>query len=89
MMIGVAALLVWVGIGFSVAANAGSATHYQPTDALGACGRPKQNNDLVVALSPFEFAGGANCWRRMGVNYRGRIINVTIVDMCTGSSRGS
>ncbi len=42
-------------------------TWYQPGGAYGACGSINQNSDFVAALSPSEYAGGANCWRRIGV----------------------
>ena len=44
------------------------ATYYFPDGRFGACGAPSQNTDLVVALSPDQYAGGANCWRHIGVH---------------------
>ncbi|TFK83773.1 hypothetical protein K466DRAFT_554535 [Polyporus arcularius HHB13444] len=68
--------------------NANKVTWYQPGGAYGACGSINQNSDFVVALSPSEYAGGANCWRRIGVQYQGRSVDVTVVDLCPGCEAG-
>ena len=44
------------------------ATYYYPNGGLGACGSPIQNTDYIVALSPDQYAGGANCYRHIGVH---------------------
>ncbi|RDX44877.1 barwin-like endoglucanase, partial [Lentinus brumalis] len=66
----------------------GTATYYQPNGGFGACGAPSQNSDFVVALSPSEYAGGANCWRHIGVRYKGKFVDVTVVDECPGCEPG-
>ncbi len=45
-----------------------AATYYYPNGGYGACGAPLQNTDFIVALSADQYAGGANCWRHIGVN---------------------
>ncbi|KAI0745534.1 RlpA-like double-psi beta-barrel-protein domain-containing protein-containing protein [Earliella scabrosa] len=65
------------------------ATYYFPNGGIGACGAPSQNTDLVVALSPNQYAGGANCWRHIGVHYQGRFVDATVVDLCPSCPSGS
>ncbi|KAI0718969.1 riboflavine-aldehyde-forming enzyme [Cerioporus squamosus] len=60
-------ILALVSAAFTLGVHAGTATYYQPNGGFGACGAPSQNSDFVVALSPSEYAGGANCWRHIGV----------------------
>lgn len=35
---------------------------------LGSCGVTRQDSDLVVSLSPTDYAGGANCGRAINVH---------------------
>ncbi|TFK82180.1 hypothetical protein K466DRAFT_603890 [Polyporus arcularius HHB13444] len=69
--------------------NYGDATYYYPNGGYGACGAPLQNTDFIVALSADQYAGGANCWRHIGVNYQGQWVDATIGDLCPGCSSGS
>ncbi|RPD63955.1 barwin-like endoglucanase [Lentinus tigrinus ALCF2SS1-7] len=73
---------------FALGASANEATWYQPGGAYGACGSINQNSDLVAALSPSEYASGANCYRRMRVGYQNKFVDVTIVDLCPSCAVG-
>ncbi|KAJ8469780.1 hypothetical protein ONZ45_g16779 [Pleurotus djamor] len=66
----------------TVNALGGDATFFQP--GLGACGANSLSTDLIVALSPSQFAGGANCFKHIKVNFNGRQIDATVVDLCPG-----
>ncbi|KAI0768764.1 RlpA-like double-psi beta-barrel-protein domain-containing protein-containing protein [Trametes elegans] len=61
-----------------------TATYYYPDGAIGACGARSSSSDLVVALNPDAFNGGHNCWRRVGINYNGKYVEATTVDLCPG-----
>ncbi|KAG9217804.1 hypothetical protein CCMSSC00406_0005174 [Pleurotus cornucopiae] len=65
----------------------GYSTFFAP--GLGACGAVSQPTDLIVALSPAQFAGGANCFRHIGINYGGKFIDATVVDLCPGCAGDS
>ncbi|KAI0779649.1 RlpA-like double-psi beta-barrel-protein domain-containing protein-containing protein [Fomes fomentarius] len=67
----------------------GDATWYTPNGGIGACGAPNQNTDFVVALSADQYAGGANCWRHIGIHYQDRFVDATVVDLCPGCASGS
>ncbi|EJF65164.1 RlpA-like double-psi beta-barrel-protein domain-containing protein-containing protein [Dichomitus squalens] len=69
-------------------ATTGEATYYLPAGGYGACGRQLQNSDFVVALSPSEYASGANCFRSMSVQYQGRSVEVTVADLCPSCAVG-
>ncbi|KAI0356135.1 hypothetical protein OH77DRAFT_1423728 [Trametes cingulata] len=73
----------------SVQAFTGDATYYTPDNNFGACGARSQNSDLVVALSADQYAGGSNCFRHIGVNYQGKFVDATVVDLCPGCGSGS
>ncbi|KAI0745528.1 RlpA-like double-psi beta-barrel-protein domain-containing protein-containing protein [Earliella scabrosa] len=81
-------LFAFVATAFAVGANAATATYYLPSGAFGACGTQHQNFELVAALSPPEYAAGANCGRRIRVSYQGRSVDVTVVDLCPGCQSG-
>ncbi|KAK0221099.1 RlpA-like double-psi beta-barrel-protein domain-containing protein-containing protein [Armillaria nabsnona] len=49
-----------------------------------ACGAPMQNSDHIVALSSNRYAGGAHCWKHIGVHYKGKFVDATIADLCPG-----
>ncbi|KAL0945409.1 hypothetical protein HGRIS_000901 [Hohenbuehelia grisea] len=66
----------------SAAAFGGDATYYYT--GLGACGAYSQNSDFIVALPPSQYNNGANCWRHIKVQYQGRTIDATVVDLCPG-----
>ncbi|KAI0779647.1 riboflavin-aldehyde forming enzyme [Fomes fomentarius] len=85
----IAAYLAVVAVGAAPATYFGDATYYIPNGGLGACGTPIQNTDFAVALSPDLYAGGANCGRRMGVNYQGLFVSATVADLCPGCGSGS
>ncbi|KAM5530382.1 hypothetical protein V8D89_015943 [Ganoderma adspersum] len=72
----------------SAQAFSGDATWYIPDGRPGACGTPIQNNDLAVALSSAQYAGGSNCFRRVQVNYQGRSVNATVMDLCAACVSG-
>ncbi|KAI0743745.1 RlpA-like double-psi beta-barrel-protein domain-containing protein-containing protein [Daedaleopsis nitida] len=72
----------------AVGANASTATWYLPAGAYGACGNQNQNSDFVAALSPTEYASGANCGRRIAVHYQGRTVDVTVADLCPSCAVG-
>ncbi|KAF4588722.1 hypothetical protein EYR40_010276 [Pleurotus pulmonarius] len=76
-------------LALSTTANAlaGDATFFAP--GLGACGAFSQSIDLIVALSPAQFAGGANCFRHIGINYGGKFVDATVVDLCPGCAGDS
>ncbi|PBK66769.1 hypothetical protein ARMSODRAFT_939053 [Armillaria solidipes] len=67
-----------------VNALTGDATWYDPNGNFGACGAPMQNSDHIVALSSDQYAGGAHCWKHIGVNYNGKFVDATIGDLCPG-----
>ncbi|KAK7033919.1 hypothetical protein VNI00_012543 [Paramarasmius palmivorus] len=62
----------------------GDATWYQPNGGYGACGAPSKNSDLVVALPQGQYAGGKKCWKHLGVHYKDKYVDVTVVDLCPG-----
>ncbi|OBZ68318.1 Papain inhibitor [Grifola frondosa] len=68
-------------------AYSGQATYFEP--GLGACGAYSQPTDLIVALSPSEYVGGAHCYQHIGVNYNGNFVDATVVDECPGCASGS
>ncbi|KAI0718967.1 RlpA-like double-psi beta-barrel-protein domain-containing protein-containing protein [Cerioporus squamosus] len=63
-------------------------TWYQPGGAYGACGSINQNSDFVAALSPSEYASGANCWRHIRVSCTNKFVDVTVVDLCPSCEQG-
>ncbi|KAI0071513.1 hypothetical protein K474DRAFT_1712396 [Panus rudis PR-1116 ss-1] len=65
----------------------GDATWFNP--ATGACGRFNTDNDLVVALSPSEYSGGARCFQNIQATYQGKSVVATVVDLCPGCGSGS
>ncbi|KAK0497554.1 RlpA-like double-psi beta-barrel-protein domain-containing protein-containing protein [Armillaria luteobubalina] len=65
-----------------VNAFTGDATYYYPNGGLGACGTPLQNSDYIVALSPDQYVGGANCGKVIRVSYEGRTVDVIVRDLC-------
>ncbi|KAI0685334.1 RlpA-like double-psi beta-barrel-protein domain-containing protein-containing protein [Cerioporus squamosus] len=67
----------------------GDATYYYPNGGLGACGSPIQNSDFAVALSSSQYSGGANCGRRINVQYQGKSVVATVRDLCPGCASGS
>ncbi|KAK0207711.1 RlpA-like double-psi beta-barrel-protein domain-containing protein-containing protein [Armillaria fumosa] len=76
-----AALVLSIGM---VNALTGEATWYTPNGGVGACGAPLQNSDHIVALSSDQYAGGAHCWKHIGVHYNGKFVDATIGDLCPG-----
>ncbi|KAK0497532.1 riboflavine-aldehyde-forming enzyme [Armillaria luteobubalina] len=62
----------------------GDATWYNPDGNFGACGAALQNSNYIVALSSDQYAGGAHCWKHIGVNYNGKFMDATIGDLCPG-----
>ncbi|KAK0488453.1 riboflavine-aldehyde-forming enzyme [Armillaria novae-zelandiae] len=79
----IAALALSIGM---VNALTGDATWYTPNGGVGACGVPLQNSGHIVALSSDQYAGGAHCWKHIGVNYNGKFVDATIGDLCPGCS---
>ncbi|PBK90507.1 hypothetical protein ARMGADRAFT_1111869 [Armillaria gallica] len=77
----IAALTLSVSL---VTALTGEATWYTPNGGVGACGAPMQNSDHIVALSSNQYAGGAHCWKYIGVHYKGKFVDATIGDLCPG-----
>ncbi|KAK0434176.1 uncharacterized protein EV420DRAFT_1654150 [Desarmillaria tabescens] len=77
----IAALALSIGV---VNALTGEATWYTPNGGVGvgACGAPMQNSDHIVALSSDQYAGGAHCWKHIGVHYKGKFVDATIGDLC-------
>ncbi|KXN85759.1 Papain inhibitor [Leucoagaricus sp. SymC.cos] len=67
-------------------AKTGDATYFFP--GLGACGLQNGNQDLIVALNPADYAGGANCGRSIVVNYQGKSVITKVVDLCPGCGAG-
>ncbi|KAI0078594.1 hypothetical protein K474DRAFT_1706323 [Panus rudis PR-1116 ss-1] len=65
----------------------GDATFFEP--GLGACGAFSSPNDLIVALSPSDYAGGSHCFRHILVNWQGRTVDATVVDLCPSCNPGS
>ncbi|KAI0645357.1 RlpA-like double-psi beta-barrel-protein domain-containing protein-containing protein [Trametes meyenii] len=65
------------------------ATFYNPNGGTGACGKPLQNSDLIVALSSAQYSGGSNCGRRIAVHYQGKSVDATVEDRCPGCGSGS
>ncbi|KAF9497325.1 riboflavine-aldehyde-forming enzyme, partial [Pleurotus eryngii] len=78
-----AAIIAMIPLALSATANAfaGDATFFAP--GLGACGAVSHSTDLIVALSPAQFAGGANCF------HGGKFIEATVVDLCPGCAGDS
>ncbi|KAI3598553.1 non-catalytic module family expn protein [Moniliophthora roreri] len=66
------------------AKTTGDATWYQPNGGFGACGARSSNSDLVVALPQGHYANGSKCWKHLGVHYRDKYVDVTVVDLCPG-----
>ncbi|KAJ8095001.1 hypothetical protein PM082_010219 [Marasmius tenuissimus] len=62
----------------------GDATWYQPNGGYGACGAKSSNSDLVVALPQGQYASGQKCWKHLDVAYKGKHVDVTVVDLCPG-----
>ncbi|KAM7198450.1 rare lipoprotein A-like double-psi beta-barrel domain containing protein [Naviculisporaceae sp. PSN 640] len=67
-------------------------TWYYP--GLGACGETHGDNDLVVAVDKTVYGTYPNpndspqCGRRLRLNYSGRSIVLTVVDMCPSCPPG-
>ncbi|PBK97589.1 hypothetical protein ARMGADRAFT_1027076 [Armillaria gallica] len=80
----IAALTLSAGM---VNAFTGNATWYLPNGRVGACGAPLQNVDDVVALSSNRYAGGVHCWKHIGVQYKGKFVDVTVGDLCPDCGR--
>ncbi|KAJ7159749.1 hypothetical protein C8R46DRAFT_852310, partial [Mycena filopes] len=60
-----------------------------PNGAVGACGVAVQNADFATALSPADFANGANCGKEAFVSsIRGASISVLVTDLCTECTSG-
>ncbi|KAI0682058.1 hypothetical protein C8T65DRAFT_597685 [Cerioporus squamosus] len=68
-----------------------TAYYYHPNGRVGACGAPVQDTDFTVALSADEYASGANGWRhiRVNLNYPGRFVGATVVDLCYDCNSGN
>ncbi|KAJ6619391.1 RlpA-like double-psi beta-barrel-protein domain-containing protein-containing protein [Mycena sp. CBHHK59/15] len=60
------------------------ATYYDPNGGFGACGNPLGNGDLVVALSPSQYASGTRCGQRINVSYNGKGVSLVVADLCPG-----
>ncbi|PMB69311.1 Allergen Asp f 7 [Beauveria bassiana] len=61
---------------------AGSFTYFYP--GLGACGGHNGNNDYIVAVSAKIFDSQRPCNRRIRAWYKGRSVDVKVVDRCAG-----
>ncbi|KAK0221143.1 riboflavine-aldehyde-forming enzyme [Armillaria nabsnona] len=72
-----------LSVGFATVLT-GEATWYTPNGGVGACGAPMQNSDHIVALSSNQYAGGAHCWKHIGMHYKGKVVDATIGDLCPG-----
>ncbi|KAJ7766199.1 hypothetical protein B0H16DRAFT_387929 [Mycena metata] len=59
-----------------------------PNGAIGACGFAIQNADFAIALSPEDFADGANCGKPAFVSNGGAEITVTVADICNECTNG-
>ncbi|KAJ7033228.1 hypothetical protein C8F04DRAFT_1002987 [Mycena alexandri] len=59
-----------------------------PNGAIGACGFAIQNADFAIALSPADFANGANCGKPAFVSNGGASITVTVADICKECTNG-
>ncbi|KAJ7246131.1 RlpA-like double-psi beta-barrel-protein domain-containing protein-containing protein [Mycena haematopus] len=62
----------------------GLATYYDPNGGTGACGKPLQNSDFIVALGTGNWASGAHCGQTVTVQYKGNSIQVVVEDLCPG-----
>ncbi|KAI0769352.1 RlpA-like double-psi beta-barrel-protein domain-containing protein-containing protein [Trametes elegans] len=71
-----------------VQAYSGDATYYYPNGGYGACGTQLQNTDYIVALNPVQYSSGANCGRRINVQYQGKSVQATVADLCPGCGSG-
>ncbi|KAH9852758.1 RlpA-like double-psi beta-barrel-protein domain-containing protein-containing protein [Lenzites betulinus] len=72
-----------------VSAFTGDGTFFNPGGAFGACGSVEQDSDFVVALSADQYAGGANCFRRVSISFQGHQVSATVEDLCPGCASGS
>ncbi|TFK45284.1 barwin-like endoglucanase [Heliocybe sulcata] len=70
-------------------ASAGSGDGTWFTPGLGACGATSASTDLIVALSPSEFASGAHCYKHITITFNGKTTDATVVDECPGCEVGS
>ncbi|CAL1698871.1 unnamed protein product [Somion occarium] len=71
----------------TASAFTGDATWFHP--GLGACGAVSVDSDLVVALSPSQYANGAHCFQHILVQVNGKSVDATVVDLCPGCASGS
>ncbi|KAF7338876.1 hypothetical protein MSAN_02210800 [Mycena sanguinolenta] len=75
----------------------GLATYYDPDGNLGACGKPLQNNDFIVALGTGHWDSGSHCGQTVNVSCayyflsppssssdKGKTIKVVAQDLCPG-----
>jgi len=56
-------------------------------DGLGNCGSINTNADHIVALSTKEYDKGNHCGKLVRVHYKGRAIDVKVVDSCPSCLR--
>ncbi|KAF8808329.1 hypothetical protein BYT27DRAFT_7164218 [Phlegmacium glaucopus] len=56
-------------------------------DGLGNCGTWNTNADHIVALSTQEYNKGSHCGNMIRVHYKGRMLDVKVVDSCPGCLR--
>ncbi|EIW62720.1 riboflavin-aldehyde forming enzyme [Trametes versicolor FP-101664 SS1] len=73
------ACFLGVAHGFSGTASFGDT-------GLGSCGVTRQDSDLVVSLSPTDYAGGANCGRAINVHFQGKTVKTVVFNECFSCS---
>ncbi|KAB5592019.1 putative effector protein [Ceratobasidium theobromae] len=67
----------------------GQATYYNTEENNGACGWYNKNNEHVIAISQGLWdetsngqGGSSSCGRTANINYQGKSVTVTVVDLC-------
>ncbi|KAI0850833.1 RlpA-like double-psi beta-barrel-protein domain-containing protein-containing protein [Daldinia vernicosa] len=69
-------------------ALSGDMTYYTP--GLGSCGQTNSETDMVVALSPAQFAADSQaCGKQIQIHMGGKSALATVVDKCPGCSENS
>ncbi|KAI1825481.1 RlpA-like double-psi beta-barrel-protein domain-containing protein-containing protein [Xylaria intraflava] len=70
----------------TVVANSGNMTWFYP--GLGACGWWSNDGQAVVALNPWDWAGGSHCGQWITIWGNGRTTAGLVVDLCPGCRYG-
>jgi expansin (peptidoglycan-binding protein) len=99
-MLSLKALLTITTIAFHVAAApapagdntesySGDMTYYDPEGAVGKCAHNNLQTDYVVALSPSQLNGVANCDKMIRIHRNGLSTAAKVVDLCPECGSGS